>query len=210
VVLLGAGGHAAVVADALTAAGRRPVAALVHDRTSPSGELGVPLVEDREAIERFPPDRYELAMAVIGFGAGVRRHRLAQTWRGLGYRFATVVHPTAVIATGATLDEGAQVLAAAVLQPRCRIGRDAIVNTGAIVEHDCRLAEGSHLAPRVVLGGEVGVGERSQIGLGAVVIEGLRVGADSLVAAGAVVVRDVPGGVLVAGVPAREIGPFAG
>lgn len=210
VVLLGAGGHAAVLVDALTASGRRPEAALVRAGDAASGVLGVPLVDEREAADRYPPERFELAMAVVGFGPGVRRHRLAQRWRDLGYRFATVVHPAAVVAASATLDEGVQVLAASVLQPRCRVGRDAIVNTGAIVEHDCSLAAGCHLAPRATLGGAVAIGARSQIGLGALVIEGRTVGDDSLVAAGAVVIRDVPDGVVVAGVPAREIGPFKG
>jgi serine acetyltransferase len=39
------------------------------------------------------------------------------------------------------------------------------------------------------------------------VIERIEVGSGALVAAGAVVVRDVPAGSRVAGVPAREMGP---
>jgi len=43
------------------------------------------------------------------------------------------------------------------------------------------------------------------VGANAVVLEGVRVGKGSVVAAGAVVVRDVPPGVVVAGVPAKVI-----
>ena len=42
---------------------------------------------------------------------------------------------------------------------------------------------------------------------GATVLHGVTVGEDSVVAAGAVVTRDVPAGVLVAGVPARVLRP---
>lgn len=42
---------------------------------------------------------------------------------------------------------------------------------------------------------------------GATVLQGVTVGADSVVAAGAVVTRDVPAGVVVAGVPARVLRP---
>ena len=43
-----------------------------------------------------------------------------------------------------------------------------------------------------------------RIGAGAVLLPGVEVGEDAFVAAGAVVTQDVPPGVLVVGVPARE------
>lgn len=47
------------------------------------------------------------------------------------------------------------------------------------------------------------------IGTNATILPGVTVGAGSIVAAGAVVTKDVPDGVLVAGVPAKVIGPVA-
>lgn len=206
VVVLGAGGHAAVLIDALERAGRPVLAALDRDVGGGAGRvLGVAIVDERLAPDRFPAAQVELAMAAVGFGEGVRRHDMATHWRNLGYRFATVVHPAAVVSAHAELAEGSQVLAGAVVQARSVVGRDAIVNSRAVVEHDCRIGEGGHLAPGVCLGGAVTIGARSQLGLGAVVLEGLTVGADSIVAAGAVVTRNVLAGVLVAGVPAAEL-----
>ena len=47
------------------------------------------------------------------------------------------------------------------------------------------------------------MGDRCLIGMGAILLEGVRIGAGSIVGAGAVVTKDVPAGVLVAGVPAK-------
>lgn len=47
------------------------------------------------------------------------------------------------------------------------------------------------------------IGDRCLIGMGAILLEGVRIGAGSIVGAGAVVTKDVPAGVLVAGVPAK-------
>lgn len=43
-------------------------------------------------------------------------------------------------------------------------------------------------------------------GMGAVAIDGISVGSNSVVGAGSVVIRDVPDGARVVGVPARSIG----
>jgi maltose O-acetyltransferase len=57
----------------------------------------------------------------------------------------------------------------------------------------------------VETGAPVTIGENCWIGAGSVVLPGVSVGDDSVVAAGAVVTRDVPAGVVVAGVPARVV-----
>lgn len=49
------------------------------------------------------------------------------------------------------------------------------------------------------------IGRGSLIGMGAILMEGVHVGAGSIVGAGAVVTKDVPDGVVSAGVPAKVI-----
>jgi acetyltransferase-like isoleucine patch superfamily enzyme len=51
----------------------------------------------------------------------------------------------------------------------------------------------------------VSIGDGSYIGAGAVVLPGVTMGPKTVVGAGAVVTHDVPGGVVVAGVPARIV-----
>ena len=73
------------------------------------------------------------------------------------------------------------------------------------MDHDCQIAEFTHISPGARLAGSVTVGARSWIGIGAVIREGVNIGADVTIAAGAVVINDVPNGLTVAGVPARQI-----
>lgn len=205
VLILGAGGHARVLLDALLLCSRQVVGILDADPEL-KGKLilGVPVLGgDREA-GRFGCDEVELVNGIGSVGSLTRRAGLFKEYLALGYRFASVVHPAAVLARDVELGMGAQVMAGAVLQVGARIGANSIVNTRAAVDHDCRIGSHVHLAPGVTLSGGVVVEDEVHIGTGATVIQGVSIARGSTVGAGALVLRNVKEGVTVFGVPARE------
>jgi UDP-perosamine 4-acetyltransferase len=204
VIVIGAGGHAKVAIEALKLR-RRPVLGIVDADPSQTGRtiLGVPVIGDDGKVFGRDPAMVLLVNGIGSVGSAERRRAVYRRFRDAGFRFGTVVHPSAVIASDAVLEEGAQVMAGAVIQPGCRIGENAIVNTRASVDHDCDVGDHAHLAPGAVLSGSVQVGEGAHVGTGASVIQGIRIGRNSVVGAGAVVVRDVPDDSVVYGVPAK-------
>jgi len=201
VVILGGGGHAAVVLEALRRSGVEVVGVADPKEVT---TLGIPYLGDDDAIAAYPRDEIELVVGVGGTHETEARRRLFEIHETRGYRFAVVVHPATVIATDTFLLEGAQVMAGAVLQPHVRIGRNTIVNTRASIDHHCEIGDHAHIAPGVTLSGHVRVGDGAHVGTGAVAIQGVSLGERSLVAAGAVVLSDVAPGAFVAGCPATE------
>lgn len=209
VIIVGAGGHARVVADALLAGGTRVLGFTEADPDLVGTEVfGLPVLGNDTVLMRYKPDE---VMLVNGIG-GVGRRESASTRRSTqsrlverGWRFASVVHADAIVSPNAHLGNGVHVLARAVVQPGAFIGEGCIVNTGAIAEHDVVLGAFTHLAPGAVVCGEVEVGEDSHIGANAVVRQGLRLGASTVVGAGAAVIRDCAGLCLLVGVPARVL-----
>ena len=205
VLLLGGGGHALSVADALQALGRT-----VYGVVDPNPDSIHPLLKDLPflggdgAILAIDPEAVELACAVGSTGPPEARARLYAQLADRGYRFATIIHPSASVSVSAELGMGVQVMAGAVVQAAVRVGANSLINTRASIDHSCDVGAHVHLAPGVTLSGDVTVGDLAHIGTGAVVIQGLRIGAGAFVAAGAVVIRDVPDRVRVQGVPARE------
>lgn len=196
--LLGAGGHGRVLLATIELLGGWFVAANDPKLAPEAGPGGIPVLSDEELAARCPPDRVMLVNGVGSAGLPERRADLFRRWRARGYRFATIVHPAAVVAKGAELAEGAQVMAGAVIQNDARIGANCLINTRAGVDHDCVLDDSVHLAPGVTLSGGVSIGARSHLGTGASVIQGVRIGARCLIGAGAVVVGDLPDGSRVA------------
>ncbi len=203
IVVVGAGGHARVVIDALQAAKARVVSILDRNPSLWGTQmLGVPVMSEDEWAATAD-DTVSVVIAVVGFGEGLVRRRLVRDWSARGSKFATVIHPGAVVSPHAKVGAGAQVMARAVLNPGANVGAHAIVNTSTVVEHDCVIGEGTHLSPGVVLGGGVRIGPWAQVGLQATVLPGISIGEGAIVGAGAVVNSDVPANTLVTGVPAR-------
>lgn len=204
VIVIGAGGHARVLIDALQRAGVPVLFATDANRTKHGGSLlGVPVIGDDRAIASHPPGTVSLVVGLGTVGKDNVRQAVFERLASEGHRFATVVHPRAIVAPDVTLLEGAQVMAGAVVQTGSHIGRNAIINTGARVDHDCRVGDHAHVAPGATLCGAVEIGAGSFIGAAACVIQSVRLGEGSMVAAGAIVVRDVPAGARVMGIPAR-------
>jgi len=206
IVILGAGGHAKVLIEALLA-DAAVIAGIVDADPALGGMqlLGVPVLGGDELVETFPASEIMLANGIGSVGLPVRRRELFERFKNRGYRFAAVIHPSAVIASDVELGEGVQIMAGAVIQPGSRIGSNAVINTRASVDHDCRIGEHTHLAPGVTLSGAVTVGGTCHIGTGATVIQGIAIGSHSVIGAGALVLKNVPSSVTVVGVPARVV-----
>jgi sugar O-acyltransferase (sialic acid O-acetyltransferase NeuD family) len=192
-VLLGAGGHARVLAALARAAGLLVLGvcdpALAVDAVSNWENLDV--LGDDGALDRLTPDRVTLMLGVGQLVAGTLRERLYTSWRARGYYFPALVHPAAWVAPGVVLGEGVQVMAGAVIQPGCEIGENSIINTRVGVDHDCRIGRNVHVAPGATLCGTVTVEDGAFIGSGATVIQGVRIGGRAVVGAGVTMVRDL-------------------
>lgn len=204
VLVIGAGGHGRVVADALRAAGRKVLGFLDAAADLEGMQIdGLPVLGGDSLLQGYPTSTIMLANGIGSTVSTVVRRRLYERLTACGFQFETVRHPAAVVSHSAVLSSGVQIMAGAVVQPGAVIGEDTIINTGALIDHDCVIGNHCHLAPGAVLSGAVRVGDDCHIGTAASVIQGVAIGAGATIAAGAVVVGDVAAGARMAGVPAR-------
>lgn len=206
VLVVGAGGHAQVITDAMLRAQedglqQEPVGFL-DDNPALLGDiiLGLRVLGSIDELHGLAHDG-----VIIAIGANATRASLFDRLLKNGEQIVNVIHPMATLAVGVKLGRGVQACAGAIVNTGTRIGDNTIINTGATIDHHTDIAAHCHIAPGVHLGGGVQVGEGAFLGIGAVVIPGCRVGRWATVGAGAVVTRDIPDDVTAVGVPAKVI-----
>jgi sugar O-acyltransferase (sialic acid O-acetyltransferase NeuD family) len=205
-LILGAGGHAQVVADialALAHAGTAiQLVGFLDDDARCWGQfvLGAPVLGPTRTAPDCPYD----AM-IAGIGNNALRRQLYLYWRERNTRFATLVHPAAVVARNVEIGAGTVLCAGAIVNTSSRIGGNVILNTACSVDHHNGIADHAHVAPGARLGGDVQMAEGALIGIGAVILPQRHVGEWAKVGAGAVVTRHVTARQTVAGVPARPL-----
>jgi sugar O-acyltransferase (sialic acid O-acetyltransferase NeuD family) len=206
VILIGAGGHARVLLDALRLVKQDFAGCLAKAPPPADWPVDCPYLGDDDAVQQFAPARFDLILAVGSTKAGAWRQSIFSKFEKAGFTFASVIHPSAHIAKDVQVHAGVQVMANCTIQSGAMIGDNVIVNTSAVIEHGCRLGAFAHVATGAILCGDVVIGEAAHIGAGAIVLQGLEIGAGATVGAGAVVTKSVPAGMTVVGNPARMAG----
>jgi sugar O-acyltransferase (sialic acid O-acetyltransferase NeuD family) len=202
IYVVGAGGHAAVVVDALLVSGISAECISVSDgdeRLRGTLLLGIPV--------QVPALRPEMlgGWFHVAIGTGALRQRLHEQLLDIGARPRRVLHPAAIVSPFASLGEAVFVAARALVAPEARVDDGAIINHGAVVDHHCTVGRFAHVAPNATLAGAVCLGSRVLIGAGANVLPGINIGDDAVIGAGAVVLNNVLAGQVCAGVPAISL-----
>lgn len=196
IVVVGGGGHAKVVIDAIKCGKKFKVCA-ISDPSLKKGDFvaGIPIVGDDGVLAGLFKKGVKDAFVGVGsIGDCSARKKIYDNLKKVGFRLPVIAHPNAVIAGDVELGEGTFVAAGAVVNPGARIGKNAILNTSSSVDHDCVIGDFVHIAPGVTLSGGVVVGEETHIGTGANVIQCVKIGKKCMIPAGTTCLDNVEDG----------------
>lgn len=204
IVIWGASGHAMVVVDIVRLRSEYQIVGFL-DNINTQRRLtefcGYPILGGEEQLDKIREQG--VSHLILGFGNCDARLKLAELVKIKGFKLASAIHPSSIIASGVSIGSGTVVAAGAVINSKCLIGENVIINTSSSVDHECIIGDGAHICPGVHLGGKVSVGRAAWVGIGTCVIDHISIGMSSFIGAGSVVVKDIPDNVVVYGNPAK-------
>ena len=194
-LIYGAGGNGKVCADIAKKNGYEDI--LFYDDNKEVNNL-----DDYRVIHDFNEinvDEYDLFNAI---GDNATREK---TTKLLNRKMTTLIHPTAVIGENVTIDEGTVIMAKAVINPGCKLGKGVIINTCSSLDHDDVINDFSHISINSHLAGTVVLGKRVFVGMSSTIINNIDICDDVIIGAGATVVDSIEKVGTYVGVPAKLI-----
>jgi len=134
-LILGAGGHGAVVKETALALGCYGKVDFLDDKA----EIAIGKFKD---IKNFVDDYHH---AFVSVGNNEQRKKLIEELNDAGFHLPVLVHPTAYISPLVTIGKGSIVSATAVVNSNVLVETGCIISIGALVDHDSIVGEYSHI-----------------------------------------------------------------
>jgi acetyltransferase EpsM len=209
IVVLGAGGDALVIAEAIVQgnmAGQSvELAGFLDDKLKGETQYGRPVLGGL--------DDWPMLEAEVLFVPAIQKvkdspRRVARLL-ALGIpdeRWITVIHPRAAVSSDARIGRGVFIASCATVQPECVIGDFASLRAGAMLGHHCRVDAHAYVGPNAVMCGRSVLELGAHLGPGSVLLENKVMGPYSVAGIGAAVTKDVRALTVVYGNPARRVG----
>ena len=207
IVVIGAGGHAKVVIDAIQYSEYSMCGLTDANYMAVKECMGYPVLGNDEILADlyFQNGVRHAAMGIGHVGYPAVRNKVYAYAQQLGFHFPCLLHPSAAIAKSSIIGDGVLCAAQVVVNAEASIGNLCIINSSAVVEHEVVIADGVHIAPRAVVLGGASVGANSFVGAGSVILQGVHVGRNCIIGAGTIVLGDVEDDSVVVGNPGRVI-----
>lgn len=202
VVIIGAGGHAKVVADTIEKSGDRVVGFLDDNQ-----EVGKKIIKDYFVLGKVSDcieiqTKHNNLFFIIAIGNNYIRKDIYEAYL---LNYYTAIHPTVNIGLDVTIGKGTVVMANTCINSNAHIGDNCIINTGTIVEHDNEIESYVHISSNATLCGTVKVGAFTHIGAGVIVRNNTNIIEECVIGAGAVVIKDIEEKGTYIGVPTRRM-----
>ncbi len=199
-VMIGGGGHARIILDALHGNGWTVVGCLDKNLAPGTSVLSGIEVLGPDALLDDLWERGVRAAFVGAAGSAIDsklRRRIYDTLKSKGFIMPPVVHRTAHLGLNSELGDATYLCAGAQVGSRVLIGSGTIINTHASVAHDSIIGDHCHLTPNAVIAGTCRIGSGTTVGMCATVMNNVEIGENCIIHNNAAVAQNVPNGTII-------------
>ncbi|NHF68287.1 acetyltransferase [Xanthomonas hortorum] len=165
----------------------------------------LPVVAFEELEQRYPPEQYEVFVAIPATQLNRLRTRFFEDMVRRGYRCASYVSSRAFVWRNAQIGANCFIFEGNVIQPFTRIGDNCILWSGNHIGHRTVVQDNVFIASHAVISGYCEIGRGSFIGVNATLSDKVRIASDNIIGAGALVTRHTEVERVYVGSPARAV-----
>ena len=192
IYIIGAGGHAKVIADMISSIEGYDLAGFIDKDQEAAFLDDTTIIPAHTAI-------------VVAIGENALRKKIYDKFAARGFICPSIKSPFAIISKSAQIEQGSVIMPGAIVNAHARLGKACVINSAAVIEHDVEMGDFSSAAPSAVICGEAKVGCGSYIGANATILHGLHVGEWSVLGAGSVACQNIEDCGMYIGVPAKLV-----
>ncbi|MEL6536643.1 MAG: NeuD/PglB/VioB family sugar acetyltransferase [Bacteroidota bacterium] len=135
----------------------------------------------------------------------VRKHLVEMLHERRKVQPVNAVHPTAEVATTASIGHGNFINARATVGASTNVGSHCLLHSASVVDHGATLGDFVAVGAGSIVSSGVTLADEVFVGAGAVIVSGVKVGKGARIGAGSVVVSEVKAGETVFGNPAQPV-----
>lgn len=166
----------------------------------------LPVIDFENIASIYPPDEYEVFVAITYVQLNRSRKRLYEKCKEMGYKCATYISSRAFVWKNVSVGENCFIFENNTLQHKVSVGNNVIIWSGNHIGHRTVIGDNCWLTSHDVISGFCNIGAGSFIGVNATLGDNVSLGKDTVFGAAAVTVKSLEdvGGVYI-GNPARKL-----
>ena len=153
--------------------------------------LGKPLISFEDLRALYPPDEYDMFVAIGYHELNKLRAEKCLAAKAQGYQLISVVSPNTALASNILYGENCFIMPPCIIHPCVRLGNNVFVWSGAMIGHHSLIADNCWLTSSCNIGGNVVMGENCFVAMNATVGHSVRIGQHCFLGANTLVTKDL-------------------
>jgi len=163
----------------------------------------LPVVDFEEIQTHFPSQAYQAFVAITFTKMNRVRTRLYEETKKKGYQCVNYISSRAFVWRNVKVGDNVFIFEHNTIQPFVTIGNNVILWSGNHIGHHSCIQDHCFISSHVVLSGHCTVAKHSFLGVNSTIGHNTTLGPDTFLAQGAVVTKNLEGGYIYKGSPAR-------
>jgi sugar O-acyltransferase (sialic acid O-acetyltransferase NeuD family) len=192
VIIFGIGDTAECVHYYLTNDSEYNVAAFTVDKEYMNGSTfhGLPVVPFDEVNKVFPPEEYDMFIAVGFTGLNSDRTKRYHEAKNKGYKLISYISSKAIVWKDLKIGENCLVLESSVIHPFVTIEDNVTIWSGNLISHHTHISKNCFISAHVVIAGGVVIEENCFLGVNSTVREHVKIAKNCIIGANSLILKD--------------------